>query len=327
MKPVRIARLLLCLLAPLGAAVAQPAPSEAWPTQAVRIVVPFAPGGGTDIVARTLGRKLGERLGQTVIIDNKPGAATVIGTDAVAKARPDGHTLLVSGSSTFTVNPALRSRLPYDAQRDLAPVALVARAPLVLMVPASSGLRTLDDLFAAARAQPGKLNYATFGSGSAPHLAGALLGLSAGVSFQDIPYKGSSPALMGLIGGELHLGIDTVAAAAPHLRSGKLRALAIVGGTRSSLLPGVATLAELKRPEASFDAWYALAAPGGTPPAVLQRLERELAVVLRDPQVQSDLRAQALEPTLLGAAALRELMQSEVARYRALAHRAAITVD
>lgn len=145
--------------------------------------------------------------------------------------------------------------------------------------------------------------------------------------FQDIPYKGSSPALMGLIGGEIQMGIDTVAAAAPHLRSGKLRALAIVGSTRSSQLPGVATLAELKRPEASLEAWYAMAAPGGTPPAVLHRLERELALILRDPQVQAQLRAQAMEPTLVGGSALRELMQSEVARYRALAHRAAITID
>lgn len=327
MKITQLARTLFCLLAPVGAALAQPATAPTWPTQPVRIVVPFAPGGGTDIVARAIGRKLGERLGQAVIIDNKPGAATVIGTDAVAKARPDGHTLLVSGSSTYTVNPALRTRLPYDPERDLTPVALVARAPLVLVVPASSTLRSLDDLLAEARARPGSLNYATFGSGSAPHLAGALLGLSAGVRFQDIPYKGSSPALMGLIGGEIQMGIDTVAAAAPHLRSGKLRALAIVGSTRSSQLPGVATLAELKRPEASLEAWYAMAAPGGTPPAVLHRLERELALILRDPQVQAQLRAQAMEPTLVGGSALRELMQSEVARYRALAHRAAITID
>lgn len=308
------------LLLPAGA-------TTPWPSRPVRLVVPFPPGGGTDIVARALGRRLGAGLGQSVVVDNKPGAATVIGTDAVAKADPDGHTLLLSGSSTYSVNPALRPKLPYDPVKDLAPVAVVARAPLALVVHAASPYRTLDDLVAQARRQPGTINYATFGTGSAPHLAGALLELAAGIRLQDIPYKGSAPALTGLIGGEIQMAVDTVAATAPHIRAGKLRALAIVGSVRSSELPDVATLADLKLPDANLDAWYAVAAPAGTPEPVLQRAQREISAAVRDPEVVSQLHAQALEPVFLGPAAMRSLIETEIARYRALAHRARIAVE
>jgi len=300
---------------------------DAWPAKPVKLVVPFPPGGGTDLVARAMGQKLAERLGQPVVIDNKPGASTIIGTDAVAKAAPDGYTLLLSGSTSYSVNAALRAKLPYDPVRDLAPIAIVARTPLVLVVNANAPWRSVAELVAAAKASPKGIRYASFGSGSGPHLAGELLALAAGVQLQDVPYKGSSQAAIALIGGEIEMGIDTVASVAPHVRSGKLRALGIVGATRSSLLPEVPTLAELKLPEATFDAWYGFAAPARTPQPVIDRLLRDVGATMADPALQAQLRAQGMEPVVIGAAAFRTQMENEISRYRALAHRAGIAPE
>jgi len=300
---------------------------ETWPARPVRLVVPFPPGGGTDIVARALGDTLAQRLKQPLVVDNKPGASTIIGADAVAKAAPDGYTLLVSGSTTFTVNPALRSKLPYDAARDLAPIGLIARAPLLLVVQSGSPWKTLGDLIAAAKARPGSISCANFGPGSAPQLAGGLLGLAAGIEMLDVPYKGSAAALSDLIGGQVQVAIDTAAAAAPHVRSGKLRALAVIGSVRSAMLPEVPTVTELKLPEAVFDGWYAVAAPGRADAALRQRIERELKAALGDPALQARIRAQGMEPVFVGGDALKPLIEAELARYRMLAHRAKIVVD
>ncbi|MBU0745631.1 MAG: tripartite tricarboxylate transporter substrate binding protein [Gammaproteobacteria bacterium] len=303
------------------------APTGAWPQRTVRFVVPFPPGGGTDTVARALGQKLSARLDKPVVVDNKPGASTIIGTEAVVRAEPDGYTLLVSGSSSYTVNPALRSKLPYDLAKDLIPVATVARAPLVMVVSATAPYKDLHGLIAAAKAAPKTIHYATFGSGSGPHLAGALLEQAAGIKLQDVPYRGSSQSLMALIGGEIQLGIDTVAAAAPQIRAGKLRALAIAGKSRSSMLPGVPTVEELKLPDAVFDAWYAIAAPAKTPPEVIRKLVAEVEAITRDPGMQEQVRAQGMEPVHLGPVATRAVMDDEIGRYRALAHRAQIVVE
>ncbi|RST56319.1 tripartite tricarboxylate transporter substrate binding protein [Variovorax sp. MHTC-1] len=321
----QLAHLLLAVAFTAAAGLAQAA--DAWPAKTVKLVVPFPPGGGTDIVARALGQKLAERLGQPVVVDNKPGAATIIGADTVAKAQPDGYTLLISGSSTYSVNAALRARLPYDPLKDLAPVAIIAKAPLALVVNAGSPWHSAAALAAAARAKPRDIRYATFGSGSGPHLAGELFAMAAGVKLQDVPYKGSSQSTVALIGGEIEMGIDTVAAVAPHVRSGKLRALAIVGTTRSSMLPDVPTMAELKMPDATFDAWYGLAAPAGTPAPVIQRLAAEVSAVMADKAIQDQLRAQGMEPVMIGVAPFRSLMESEISRYRALAHRAGIAAE
>lgn len=299
----------------------------AWPARPVRIVVPFAPGGGTDIVARALAGVLAARFKQPVTVDNKPGASTIIGADSVAKADADSHVLLVSGSTTYTVNPALRKKLPYDPMADLAPVAMLARAPLVLAVQASAAWKTLPELLAAARAKPGSLAYATFGPGSAPQLAGALLGLEAGVQWLEVPYKGSGPALTDLLGGQLQFMIDTIASAGPHIQSGKLRALAVLGTTRATALPAVASLADLQLPRAAFDAWYAMAAPVRMPAAARARLENELRAAMAEPTLQAAIRQQSMEPAFVGSAQLRQLMDEEIARYRMLGHRARIVVE
>lgn len=321
----QLAHLLLAVAFTAVEGLAQAA--DAWPARTVKLVVPFPPGGGTDIVARALGQKLAERLGQPVVVDNRPGAATVIGADTVAKAQPDGYTLLVSGSSTYSVNAALRARLPYNPLKDLAPVAIVAKAPLALVVNAGSPWHSVSALVAAVKAKPRDIRYATFGSGSGPHLAGELFAMAAGVKLQDVPYKGSSQSTIALIGGEIEMGIDTVAAVAPHVRSGKLRALAIVGTTRSSMLPDVPTMAELKMPEATFDGWYGLAAPASTPAPVIQRLAAEVGAVMADKAIQDQLRAQGMEPVMIGASPFRSLMESEISRYRALAHRTGIAAE
>ncbi len=210
---------------------------ETWPSRPLRLVVPFPPGGGTDIVARTLGQKLSERLGQPVVVDNKPGASTVIGTEAVAKAAPDGYTLLLSGSTSYTVNPVLRAKLPYDPLQDLAPVAIVARTPLMVVVGSQQPWHSMAELVAAAKAEPGSIRYATYGPGSAPHLTGEWLALAAGIRLQDVPYRGSGQGVVALIGAEIEMSIDTVAAVAPHLRSGRLRAIGVVSPVRSSSFP------------------------------------------------------------------------------------------
>jgi tripartite-type tricarboxylate transporter receptor subunit TctC len=320
--------LALALLAPAVAAL--PAPAWAvneWPDKPVKIVVPFPAGGGTDLVARILGQKLAGRLGQPVIIDNRPGAATVIGTDAVAKAQPDGYNLLLSGSTSFTVNPAIRARLPYDPVRDLQPIAIVARTPLVLVVGADSPWHSVAELLAAAKASPKKIRYATFGVGSAPHLEGAMFALAGGVEMQDVPYRGSSQGIVAVVGGEIEMAIDTVAVVAPHVRAGKLRPLGIVGTSRSSMLPDVPTMAELKLPDATSDAWYGLAAPANTPAAVVQKLQREVTAIMGDPAVQAQLRAQGMEPVAVDGASFRKQMTSEIARYRTLADRAGIAME
>jgi len=300
---------------------------DSWPAKPIRLVVPFPPGGGTDIVARALGQKLSERLKQPVVIDNKPGASTIIGTDAVAKAPADGYTLLLSGSTSYSVNAALRGKLPYDPLRDLAPIAIVARTPLVLVVAKDAPWKSVDQLIASAKAKPQGIRYATFGAGSGPHLAGELFSLAASVKLQDIPYKGSAQATLAVMSGEIEMDIDTVATVAPHIQAGKLRALGIVGAGRSSLLPEVKTMAELKLPDATFDAWYGFAAPARTPVPVLDRLSRELAAVMSDPTLQTQLRAQGMEPMSIGATAFRAQMEGEIARYRALAHRAGIGLE
>ena len=318
----------LAVAASLIVAAGLPASAQdAWPTKSVKLVVPFPPGGGTDIVARALSQKLSERLKQPVVIDNKPGASTIIGTDAVAKATPDGYTLLLSGSTSYTVNPALRAKLPYDPMRDLAPIAIVARTPLVLVVNANSPWHTVNDLVAAAKAKPKGVRYATFGSGSGPHLAGELFALAADVKLQDVPYRGSAQAMMGLIGGEIQMAIDTVARAAPHVRSGKLRALAIAGNERARVLPLVPTVRELKLPDAAFDGWYAVAAPVRTPAPIVDKLMKEVEAAMRDVALQEQIRAQGMEPVFVGPKAMHAAMEDEIGRYRALAHRAKIVVD
>ncbi|WP_348753631.1 tripartite tricarboxylate transporter substrate binding protein [uncultured Aquincola sp.] len=327
----RLCTLAAGLLMPLAGNVwAQAAGSTAaaaWPIRPLKVVVPFPPGGATDLVARTLADRLQARLGQTVVVDNRPGASTTIGADAVAKAPADGYTLLVSGSSTYSVVPALKPRLPYDPRKALSLVGIVAKSPLVLVAGPGTPARTLAELLAQAKAQPGQVGYATFGPGSAPHLAGELLAHEAGVQLLAVPYRGSAAAVMAVVGGEVAFAIDTVASAAPQIQAGKLRALAVLSPQRALALPEVPTVTELKLPKAVFDGWHGVAVPAGTPPAVLARLSAEVAAVMALPEVRQKLLTAGLEPVFIDAAGFQAKVAAEVETYTALGQRTGIVLD
>jgi len=251
-----------------------------YPERIVKIVVPFAPGGGTDSVARTLAQEMAKDLGQSVIIENKPGAGTIIGTQAVATSEPDGYTLLME---TFAnaVNPSLNSKLPYDPHRDFAPVALVARSFNIVVVNAKSPYHSLADLIAAAKAEPDKLSYGTYGTGTSAHLAGELFKSLAQVNLTTVPYKGAAPAITDLLGGQIQVMFTTVASAASLIAGGQLRALAVTSAERSPAFPDVPTVAEAGVRGYSAESWYGLFAPAKTPPQIIDRLNRSAATAVK----------------------------------------------
>ena len=244
------------------------------------IVVPFAPGGGTDSVARTLAQEMAKDLGQSVIIENKPGAGTIIGTQAVATSEPDGYTLLME---TFAnaVNPSLNSKLPYDPHKDFAPVALVARSFNIVVVSATSPYRSIADLIAAAKAEPDKLSYGTYGTGTSAHLAGELFKSLAKVNLTTVPYKGAAPAITDLLGGQIQVMFTTVASAASLIAGGQLHALAVTSAERSPAFPDVPTVAEAGVPGYSAESWYGLFAPAKTPPQIIDRLNKSAAAAVK----------------------------------------------
>lgn len=301
--------------------------AETWPAKPIKFIVPFPPGGATDAVARLLAERLAARLGQPVIVENKPGASTVIGMDAVAKAAPDGYTLLVSGTSSFTVVPALRSKLPFDTLKAFAPVSLLTNAPLVLVTSSTKPYVKLEDFLAQAKARPKGLTYSTFGPGSAPHLAGELLAYAASVDIEPVPYKGSAEALIGVMRGDVDLGVDTLSAASAQIKAGKLRALATASAKRTSFLPDTPGMEELRLPQAAFEGIYAMAAPAGTPPAVLARLDKEVSEIMQLPEVRKECAQLSLEAVGQGPEALRSLMKTEIDKLRELGQRIRISLD
>ena len=247
-----------------------------YPERGLRIVVPFAPGGGTDVVARTLAQEMAKDLGVSVIIENRPGAGTIVGTQAVAVSAADGYTLLM-GTFANAVNPSLNTKLPYDPHKDFAPVALVARSFNIVVVNPKSQIRTIADLIAAAKANPGKMTFGTFGAGTSAHLAGELFKDMAKVNLTAVPYKGAAPAITDLIGGQIDVMFTTVASAASLVESGQLRAIAVTSAERSPAFPQVPTVAEAGVPGYAAESWYGLFARAGTPPELIDRLNRSAA--------------------------------------------------
>jgi len=301
--------------------------AQSWPAKPVKLIVPFPPYFVTDSIARLLADALAPRLAQAVVIDNKAGAATVIGVDAVAKSPPDGYTLLVSGASSYVIVPALRDKLPFDVTKDLLPIALVAYAPLVVVTSAEKSYQGLADVLVQAKTKPKLVTYSTYGPGSQPHLAAELLADSAGVSLQAVPYKGSADALIGLIRGDVDIGVETVSAASAQIKAGKLRALAVCSAQRSAFLPQVPGMEEMNLAKASIQGFYAVAAPAGTPMSVVDRLVKEIGAVMSTPESKARCAELALEAVSVGPDGLRAVMTAELARYRELNKRLKISME
>ncbi len=288
-----------CLLLPLGA--------QAYPDRPIRIVVPYAPGGFTDILARTLGTRLSERLGQPVVVENKPGASTMLGADMVAKAAPDGHTLLMATTSTLSTNPLLFRKMPFRSS-DLTAVALTGQTPFMLVAHPSVAASDVRGLVAWARAHPGKLNLAMLGVGSSTHLVDEMFRAAAQVNIPDVAYKGSGPATADLLAGHVQLSFDAVATALPRVRAGQLKALGMTSDTRLPLAPEVATFKESGLPQVVAYSWYGLMAPAATPPAVIGQINRVVNEILRLPEVQSQLEASGASAPLLSPKQFAELI-------------------
>ena len=273
---------LLILAAASSMALAQ----ERWPARAITLVIPFPPGGGTDIIARTVAVRLQEKLGRPVVIDNRPGAGGLIGTQQVAKAAPDGYTYVIGITNTFAINPAFYKSLPYDPVRDFQPVSMLAIGPHVLVIHPDTPARTIREYIEYGKAQKGKLSYASYGNGSTAHLITEMLKEQNGLDFVHVPYKGIPPALADLMAGRVTLLVSSTAPAVPLIQAGRLRALAIYGDKRLESLPDVPTMAELGFKDTNLQIWYGLFAPAGTPPPVVERMNSELRAILGSREVQ-----------------------------------------
>jgi tripartite-type tricarboxylate transporter receptor subunit TctC len=274
--------------------------AQAYPSRPIRLVVPFPPGGSADILGRALAQRLGEGLGQSVVVENRPGAGTAIAAELVAKAAPDGYTVMLGTVSSHAINPALNPKLPFDPLRDFTPVAPVASIPFALLVHPSVPARTLPEFIGYARSKPGKLDYSSAGSGTSNHLAGELFEAMTGTYMVHIPYRGSAPALQDLIAGRVSVMFDLVLTAAPHVRSGAVRGLAVTGAKRSAALPDLPTIAESGLPGYEVSAWFGVFGPAGLPRPVVDRLNAEIARALAAPDLQQRLASQGAE-TLAGS--------------------------
>ncbi|MDB5998487.1 MAG: transporter [Rhizobacter sp.] len=284
------------LLATLGLAGAGPSlAQDKWPSKPIRIVVPFAAGGTSDVLARILGERLQAALKQTVLVDNKAGAGGVIGADSVAKSAPDGYTLLLGTVASHAINPALNPKMPYDAGRDFAPVILLGSIANVMLVGAQQPYKTPADVVAEAKAKPGTLSFASAGQGSSQHMSGETFRLLTGADIQHVPYKGSAPAIQDVIGGQIPMSFETALVALPHIQAGKVRALAVTTAKRTKVLPDTPTMQEAG--VAGFDvaSWQALYAPAGTPPAIVHRLNEEIAKIIAMPDTRARMDALGLE--------------------------------
>src|SRR5215470_6206523 len=306
-----LALLLACL------AWAAPAPGEEvkdYPSRPIRFVVPYPPAGGTDVVARILSEPLGKALGQPIIIDNRGGAAGNLGTDVAAKAAPDGYTVLFTLSS-HTINPKLYEKLPFDVERDFVPISLAALSPQILVANPSVPANNIRELIALAKSQPGKLNFASVGTGSPAHIAGELLKLKAGIDMVHVPYKGGGPAVTDTIGGQVTLLFVSMPAAWQHVKAGKLKAIAVTSLKRSVAAPDVPTIAESGIPDYVVDSWYGALAPAKTPPAVIARLNQAFVKVLENPQIKERLLAQGAEAAPSTPADFDRLIKEELKKW------------
>ena len=307
----RHARFLIAAVALVAAA---PLQAQKYPERPVRAVVPFPAAGGTDILARLFLQKIAERIGANFVIDNRAGAGGTIGTEIVAKAPPDGYTILVC-SSSHTINPSVYKKLGYDPARDFAPVTMIASGPGLLVVHPSVPAKSVKELIALAKAKPGQLNYASAGNGTPPHLAAELFKSMAGIDLVHVPYKGNVPAFVDLISGAVSLSFPTITSGLPQVRAGKLRALGVTSKARSSVVPDVPTIAEAGLPGYESSTWYGMLAPAGTPKGIVMKLHQEMVEALKTPDMREKLAAQGLEPVGNTPAEFASIISAELVKW------------
>jgi tripartite-type tricarboxylate transporter receptor subunit TctC len=311
----------------MAGGVSKSAVAQAWPSKPIRIVIAQAVGSATDVVSRVVGNRLGESLGQPIVIEARPGAGGMLGTEVAARSAPDGYTLFMGNNSTHGSNPALYAKLPYDAVNDFAPIAFVASVPYALVVESSLPVNSVQQLIALAKSRPGRINYASAGTGSTHHFSGELLKSTAGIDIIHIPYKGSSPAIAALLGGEVSLMFVNVADIQPQIRSGRVRVLAVTTTRRSSMLPDVPTLSEAGLPGFEIESWFGLLAPAGTPKAIIARLSSETTLVLGRADVRTALTAQGLELRPGSTEQFADYIKSEIAKFSRIAKAAGIKAE
>lgn len=316
-------RLALCALSLLTASVAQ----AAYPDRPVRVIVPFAAGGGADIVARLVFKGVGEQLGKAFIIDNRGGAGGIIGADAVAKADPDGYTLLLGQSGPNAINPSVYSKLPYDARKDFAPVTQLTRYPYVIAAKKQLPVDNLKELIALAKRQPGTLTVSTAGQGSSAHLAIELFMRQAGISINAVPYKGAGPALLDVVGGVVDLTFGDAASASKQAQAKNVKALAVTGAKRSPLIPDVPTVAEAGVPGYEASAWHAVLAPRGTPDAIVHTLQAAIAKVLADPALKARLAEDGIETVGSTPEEFNRALQAEIEKWHQVVVEANIKLE
>ncbi|WP_343604659.1 tripartite tricarboxylate transporter substrate binding protein [Roseateles sp.] len=286
-----------------------------WPTQPVKLIVPFAPGGTSDVLAREIAARLQVALKQTVVVDNKAGAGGVLGADSVAKAAPDGYTVLLGTIATHAINPALMPKMPYKADRDFAPVILLGKISNVLLIGPGAQARTVKDIVAAAKAKPGDITFASAGQGTSQHLSGEVFRLMTGADLTHVPYKGSAPAIQDVMGGQVPMSFETVTVALPQIKAGKVKAVAVTSARRSAQLPDVPTLAESGVPGFDVSSWQALYLPAGTPPAIVAKLNAEVQKIVAQPEVKAKMESLGLEYAPNSPAQFTEFQKAEQARW------------
>ncbi len=300
--------------------------AQAWPSKPISLIVPFPPGGTTDVLARALGEKLSQALGQTVIVENKPGAGATLGADYVAKSKPDGHTLLV-GAVHHTIATSVYKKLPYDFQKDFAPITEIALVPNVLVVNASTPAKNVAELVALLKAQPGKFNYGSNGNGTAQHLIGTQFQNATGTDLIHIPYKGSGPLATDLLGGQISMSFDTVTPVLQHIKSGKLRALAVTTAKRASALPEVPTLDEAGLKGFSIGTWFGVLAPAATPKDVTTRLNAEMVKVIQSADFRKRMEEIGAEPVGNSAEQMAQQIKAETEKFAKLVKDAKVTIE
>ena len=301
--------------------------ADAWPNKPITYVVPFAPGGNTDTLARIIGPKVSAALGQPVVVENKPGAGGNIGSDFVAKAKPDGYTILGGTISSHAINASMYPSMPYDPIKNFEPITVRGQAPLLLVVPADSPYKTLKDLLDAAKAKPGALSFASAGNGTSPHLAGELLKSSAKIQATHVPYKGSGPAVTDLLAGHVQFMFDTALIVGGHIKAGKLRPLAVTSSKRTSLFPEVPTIAEAGVPGYEIGSWQAVYAPAGTPKPIVERLNAEIVKALKSPDIAERFASLGMEPVANTPAQMAEFNKAEVTKWAKIVKEANIKAE